>query len=58
MHVSVSASAFLNDAKIFGKKQDTFLTTLQFSSPEDPAYERIIRLETFFFVCDLDLIRA
>ncbi len=58
VHVSVSASAFLNDAKIFGKKQDTFLTTLQYNSPEVPASERIIRLETFFFVCDLDLIRA
>lgn len=57
-HISVSASAFLNDAKIFGKKQDTFLTTLQYTSPDDPNTDRTIRLETFFFVCDLDLIRA
>lgn len=58
VHVSVSASAFLNDAKIFGNKQDTFLTTLQYNSPEDSTQNRSIRLETFFFVCDLDLIRA
>ncbi len=58
VYVSVSASAFLNSAKIFGKKQDTFLTTLQYTTPEDPANERIIRLKTFFFVCDLDLVRA
>lgn len=57
-HVSVSASAFLNDANIFGKKQDTFLTTLQYTTPEDPTNERSIRLETFFFVCDLDLVHA
>lgn len=56
--VSVSSSAFLNSAKIFGKKQDTFLTTLQYTTPEDPNSVRSIRLETFFFVCDLDLIHA
>lgn len=57
-HVSVSSSAFLNSAKIFGKKQDTFLTTLQYTSPDGSNSERTIRLETFFFVCDLDLMRA
>mgnify|MGYP000848891837 CR=1 FL=1 len=57
-HVSVSASAFLNDAKIFGKKQNAFLTTLQYTSPADSSHERSIRSETFFFVCDLDLIYA
>ena len=56
--VSVSSSAFLNSAKIFGKKQDIFLTTLQYTTPGDPTSLRSIRLETFFFVCDLDLIHA
>ena len=56
--VSISASALVNDAKIFGKKQDIFLTGLQYDSPNYQNAERKIRLETFFFVCDLDLIQG
>ncbi len=56
--VSISASAFLSDAKIFGRKQDTFLTPLQFDSPNYPSSDRKIRLETQYFICDLDIEQA
>lgn len=58
VQISGASSAFLTDANLFGKKQERFVTTLRYSLGDDPNSERLIRLETFFFVCDLDLIRV
>ena len=56
--VSVSSTAFVTDAKVLGKKQDTFLATFRFASDNYETAERKIRLESTAFVTDLRIRRA
>ncbi len=53
--LSVMAVAFINDTKILGQKRDSFLVPVEFSTPDYASAERKVRLETFFFIADIDV---
>lgn len=53
--LAVTATAFLNDTKILGQKREAFLTPIEYTTPNYAAAERKIRLETYFFILDLDV---
>jgi predicted membrane protein len=56
--VSISSTAFVTDGKVFGQKQERFVVPLRLDSDDYETAERRIRLETLFFVTDLDVRRA
>ena len=53
--ISVAASGFLTSAKIFGRKQDTFLATERYISEGYAEAARRLHIETLMFVNDLDI---
>jgi lia operon protein LiaF len=53
--LSVAASGFLTSAKIFGRKQDTFLSTQRYESEGYARSARRLHVETLMFVNDLDI---
>ena len=55
---SVSSWAFVNDSKILGQKYERFISPLEYSSPGYENAEKKIRLETYFFVVDLDIYQV
>jgi lia operon protein LiaF len=55
---SVSSTAFLTSANLFGEKQDNLLVPYQISSANYETAERKIRLEATYFVVTVKLRRA
>lgn len=55
--VTVSSTALVASVRIFGQKQDVFLTPRRFASEEYDEAERKIRLETTAFVGDIKVER-
>jgi len=53
--VSLTSTAFLSSAKLWGKKQDVFLSTLEESSLNYEGAENKIRLDIICFVADINL---
>jgi lia operon protein LiaF len=53
--ISVTSWAFVTDARLMGQKSDTFLSPVEYASPGYESAERRVRLETYFFVVDLDV---
>lgn len=53
--LSVAASGFLTSAKIFGHKQDTFLSTERYVTEGYTESARRLHVETLMFVNDLDI---
>jgi len=51
--LSVAATGFLTSAKIFGRKQDTFLSTQRYVSEGYAESARRLHIETLMFVNDL-----
>lgn len=51
--LSISSTAFLTDAKVFGEKNERFLIPVNVVSDNYEAAERKIHLETVLFVADL-----
>ena len=51
--VSVSTAGFINEVKIFGKKQSSFLLPIEMSSEAYESAERKIRLDVAFFISDV-----
>jgi lia operon protein LiaF len=56
--VSVSSWAFLTDGKVFGRKEQSFVTPLQATSDDYEIADRKVQVETYFFVNDLTVKRA
>lgn len=56
--VSVVSWAFVTDGKVFGEKEQSFVTPLQVASDDYETAERKIRVETYFFVNDLTIKRS
>jgi lia operon protein LiaF len=52
---AVSSNAFVTDAKILGKSNEKFLSSLNYTSPNYHSSERRFRLELSYFVVDLDV---
>ena len=52
---SVSSLAFVHDARILGQKHDSVIAPVDYTSENYATAERKVRLETFFFVIDLDI---
>jgi len=52
--LSVSSSAFVTSAKINGRKGDSFLAPVTHASENYASVERKVRLETYFFIADLN----
>ncbi|MBN2551102.1 MAG: cell wall-active antibiotics response protein [Anaerolineales bacterium] len=50
---SLASTAFLSEARLLGKKQESFFIPLEFTSPDYDLAERRVRLEVFCFVADL-----
>jgi predicted membrane protein len=55
---SISSIAFLTSARINGHKSDQFVAPATFTSDNYASAERKIRLESYFFVMDLDAKQA
>lgn len=53
--LSVTATALINDTKILGQKKGAFLSPIEYSTPGYVEAERKVRLETYFFILDLDV---
>lgn len=56
--LSVSSIAFLNDTKIFGNKRSQFLLPVEFTTDGYAEAERKVRLDTAFFITDLDIVHS
>jgi lia operon protein LiaF len=56
--VFVSSWAFLTDGKVFGRKEQSFVTPLQATSDDYEIADRKVQVETYFFVNDLTVKRA
>ena len=56
--LSVAATGFLNSTKLYGRKQDTFMSTLHHVSDGYSEAERKLHLEMLFFVNDLNIKQA
>jgi lia operon protein LiaF len=56
--VSVASTSFLTSARIFGYKQDYFLTLYETESNNYGIATRKVRLELFYFVADLKVRKA
>ena len=53
--LSISSTAFVNDVKIQGRKQDYFLAPFTYTSENYATAERKVHLENLFFVADLKI---
>lgn len=53
--LSFSSAAFVTDAKVNGQKHESFLAPYRYDSPNYAALERKVRLETIFFIGDIDV---
>jgi predicted membrane protein len=51
--VSVSSAAFVNEVKVFGKKQSSILIPVEMASEAYETAERKIRLDVAFFISDV-----
>ena len=51
---SISSTAFLTSARINGRKSDSFLVPATYASENYASVERKIRLESYFFIADVD----
>lgn len=51
--VSISSAAFINEVKIFGKKQSSILIPIETASEGYDVAERKIRLDVAFFISDV-----
>lgn len=58
MDSAVSSWAFVNDAHILGQKYDRFISPVEYSSAGYSSAARKFRLETYFFVADLDIYQS
>ncbi|MBC7236532.1 MAG: cell wall-active antibiotics response protein [Chloroflexi bacterium] len=56
--VSISSTGFLTSAKLWGEKEDVFLSTLNRRSDNYEQAERRLQVITGFFVLDLDVRRG
>ena len=56
--LSVAATGFLNTTRIYGQKQDTFVSTARHLSEGYAQAESKLHLETLFFVNDLNIKQA
>jgi hypothetical protein len=56
--VSVASLGFLSSLKVLGHKQDRFVLPYEWKSPDYDHAERKLRIETTFFVNDLNLNSA
>jgi lia operon protein LiaF len=53
--VRVSSAAFINDIKVFGKKQSSILIPIEVASEAYETAERKIRLDVAFFISDVKI---
>lgn len=53
--LSIAANGFLTSGKIFGRKEDTFLSTQRFTNEGYPEASSRLNVETLFFVNDLSV---
>lgn len=53
--LAVSSTAFVNEVEIQGQKNETFFGPINYTSPGYENAERKLRLETLFFVADIDI---
>ena len=53
--VSVSSAAFINEVKVFGKKQSSILIPIEMASDAYATAERKIRLDVAFFISDVKI---
>jgi lia operon protein LiaF len=53
--VSVSSAAFINEIKVFGKKQSSILFPIEATSEAYATAERKIRLDVAFFISDVKI---
>lgn len=58
LEFAVSSWAFLNDAHILGQKSERFISPVEYSSAGYANALQKFRLETYFFVADLDIYQA
>ena len=56
--VSVSSTAFVTDARVFGQKTDNVLSPYKYQSEDYSTAERRIRIESSRFITDLRVKRA
>jgi len=56
--ILVVSTAFLTTGKMWGEKEDVFVSVHEKSSPNYAAAERKLRLELFLFVADLKIEQA
>lgn len=54
---AISSAAFVSDAKLFGRKQESFLIPVQMQSDDYDAASRRIRLEVGFFISEVKVKR-
>ena len=53
--VSVSSAAFINEVKVFGRKQSSILFPVDVASEDYETAERKIRLDVAFFISDVKI---
>lgn len=53
--ITTSSTAFITDAKVLDQKQEKFFTPIQLTSDNYTTIKRKIRLETTFFINDLNV---
>jgi Cell wall-active antibiotics response LiaF, C-terminal len=53
--LKISSNAFVNDAKVMGRKFDQFLTPYVYTSENYASAECKVRIENYFFIIDLDV---
>ena len=53
--VSVSSAGFINEVKVLGKKQSSFLIPVEMASDGYEAAERKVRLDVAFFISDVKI---
>lgn len=56
--VAVSATAFVNDLKIFGRQAENFILPFSFASDDYATAERKVRLEVTHFVASVRVTRS
>jgi lia operon protein LiaF len=52
---TITSTAFLTNAEVLGKKEDTFLVPMTYTSENYESARRKVRLETLFFVAELEV---
>lgn len=53
--VRVASTAFVTESDLFGRRRSTFVAGVYTDSDNYSSAERRLRIETFMFVCDLDV---